>query len=151
MKDDVLTAHATGISPIGLTADVAKGERMDGLEISTSGGNCPVQIEGTIDGRPFYFRARGEHWSIEIHPTATGDYLSWPNDQAAWTIVGEYGEWPDAGWMPIEQAMAIVEKSCDLWRVAQFREDRAARSAAEPPCGAGVIPNPESLDVKEAG
>jgi hypothetical protein len=29
-------------------------------------GNCPVQAEGTINGLRFEFRARGQHWSLEI-------------------------------------------------------------------------------------
>ena len=34
--------------------------------IDSFGGNCPVQAEGTIDGKPFYFRARGSSWSMSI-------------------------------------------------------------------------------------
>lgn len=30
------------------------------------GGACPVQAEGTVDGIPFYFRARGNGWSLSI-------------------------------------------------------------------------------------
>ena len=33
------------------------------LMIDWCGGNCPVQAEGKINGKPFYFRARGECWS----------------------------------------------------------------------------------------
>ena len=29
------------------------------VNISYAGGNCPVQIEGHVKGKPFYFRARG--------------------------------------------------------------------------------------------
>ncbi len=32
------------------------------------GGACPVQAEGTIDGHPFYFRFRGDEWSLTIAP-----------------------------------------------------------------------------------
>lgn len=37
--------------------------------IDSFGGNCPVQAEGTIDGKPFYFRARGSSWSMSIGGT----------------------------------------------------------------------------------
>lgn len=29
-------------------------------------GNCPVQAEGSINGYPFYFRARGGTWSVRV-------------------------------------------------------------------------------------
>ena len=29
-------------------------------------GLCPVQAEGTIDGEPFYFRARWSHWAVSV-------------------------------------------------------------------------------------
>ena len=38
-------------------------------------GTCPVQAEGTINGLPFYFRARGRHWSLYVAKTETGDPL----------------------------------------------------------------------------
>lgn len=31
-------------------------------------GQCPVQAEGTINGREFYFRSRGEHWRLYVAP-----------------------------------------------------------------------------------
>ena len=43
------------------------------LKIDMLGGNCPVQAEGTIDGRPFYFRARGQSWSMGIGGDVVGD------------------------------------------------------------------------------
>ena len=29
-------------------------------------GSCPVQAEGTINGREFYFRARADRWTLHI-------------------------------------------------------------------------------------
>lgn len=43
------------------------------LHIEWLGGNCPVQSEGTVDGKPFYFRARGEHWSMGIGGEPVGE------------------------------------------------------------------------------
>lgn len=72
------------------------------LVITMIGGQCPMQAEGTINGKPFYFRARGEHWSFsvgdgDIHGD-TDWYLSvrWSRDQ--------FG----AGWMTEAQARAII-------------------------------------------
>ena len=38
---------------------------------------CPLQIEGTIDGVSFYFRARGESWSIRIGGNDPVDAPQW--------------------------------------------------------------------------
>ena len=81
------------------------------LEIDFLGGNCPVQAEGTIDGRPFYFRSRGEHWSMSIG----GDDVVYDPE---WHYEEEYGPWPDAGWISDDQAMAFIEKAAGLYRAA---------------------------------
>ena len=65
------------------------------------GGNCTVQAEGTVDGEPFYFRARGERWSIGIG----GD----PVDEPKWFYEEPYGTWPDAGWMAVEEAETFLQ------------------------------------------
>ena len=70
------------------------------IVIKYIGGNCPVQAEGTIDGREFYFRARGEHWSLGIG----GDPVSKPD----WEYEERYGDWPSAGWMTPEEAESLL-------------------------------------------
>lgn len=59
------------------------------LEISLIGGNCPVQAEGTINGEPFYFRARWDHWSLGVG----GDPVSAPDREL--TSVCEAAGWID--------------------------------------------------------
>lgn len=66
------------------------------------GGNCPVQAQGTVDGKPFYFRARGDGWEFWVGEPWTAE---------AFTISGPYGQWPDAGWMPMEAAIAFCTAS----------------------------------------
>lgn len=75
--------------------------------IECLGGNCPVQAEGTIDGIPFYFRARGEHWSMSIGgPDAVG--------QPEWYHEEEFGDGPyDAGWMSEEDANKFIRQSAN--------------------------------------
>lgn len=81
------------------------------------GGNCPVQAEGIIDGKRFYFRARGEHWSLEIHPTASVRYAKWPEGIAPWEHEEEWGNGPfDAGWMPEDVAREMIAKGAALYR-----------------------------------
>lgn len=76
--------------------------------IDLLGGNCPVQAEGTADGEPFYFRARGERWSMEI-----GGALGDP----AWSYTQRYGtEKYAAGWMSEEEATAFIHEAVRRWR-----------------------------------
>jgi len=70
------------------------------VSIRWLGGNCPVQAVGTIAGKPFYFRARGEHWNVEINDA---------DDDPVW----EYGEhYPhgqySAGWMTEDEAKKFI-------------------------------------------
>jgi len=70
-------------------------------------GNCPVQAEGTIDGVPFYFRARGSHWTIGI-----GEY---PLDAPAWYHKELWCDDPyGAGWMSREEAEHLIHV-CAKW------------------------------------
>lgn len=81
---------------------------MPNLTIDYLGGNCPVQAEGTLDGHPFYFRARGAHWSFGVgaEPVCNPD----------WSYDEPYGDGPyDAGWMTEDEARAFIDKAVGLW------------------------------------
>lgn len=71
------------------------------------GGNCPVQARGTIEGKPFYFRSRGDCWSLGIG----GDPVACPE----WEHEEDYGVWPDAGWITRDQAKAFIDKAAGLY------------------------------------
>jgi hypothetical protein len=87
-------------------------------------GYCPVQAEGTIDGRRFYFRARGEHWSIEVHPTATGEFLDWPDYGHVWMYREPWGDMKfAAGWMPDDVAREMIAKAAVMYRAVREREN----------------------------
>ena len=78
------------------------------LEIVYLGGNCPVQADGTVDGVPFYFRARHQHWTFSVgaDPVMEEDFL----------ISNRYGTGPhDAGWMPEAEALAIIKVSAEAY------------------------------------
>lgn len=82
---------------------------MDTVVIDWLHGYCPVQAEGTVDGLPFYFRARGTHWRIGIG----GDTVVNPT----WGYGESYGQGPfDAGWMSEEDALSFIEKAVSLYR-----------------------------------
>lgn len=81
----------------------------DEVSIDWIGGNCPVQAEGRIDNKPFYFRARGQHWSIGVG----GE----PVDHPAWSYDEDYGDDQHAaGWMEIPVALELINKAATLYR-----------------------------------
>lgn len=77
--------------------------------ITSLGGNCPVQADGTIDGVPFYFRARGSRWSLSVGEHPVGD----PD----WFYEEQYDGGDDfaAGWMTEAEALAFIEKGTKLY------------------------------------
>jgi len=76
--------------------------------ITEIGGNCPVQAEGTIDGKPFYFRARGALWSLGVGGEPCGE--------PEWECVEPYGVWPDAGWITEDQARGFIAQAARQWK-----------------------------------
>ena len=86
----------------------------DGVELQSLGGNCPVQGLGTVDGLPFYFRARGEHWSFEV----THEGGDPPFTDAIWRTEREYdgGEFA-AGWMDRAEAVGFIAEAVALFRL----------------------------------
>ena len=46
---------------------------MQEIVVESFGGAAPVQATGTIDGVPFYFRARGRHWSLSVGSSYADD------------------------------------------------------------------------------
>ena len=76
------------------------------LVITTLGGNCPVQAEGTVDGAPFYFRARWGSWRLAIGENCVGAKRS---EDGIWVRKREYGDGRyDAGWMSEDEARAFL-------------------------------------------
>lgn len=98
------------ISPDGSSHEMTKDE-MDRLQASITknlserplhsiiikglSGFCPVQGFGTVNDKEFYFRARGQQWTLEVE-----DKL----------VAGDiWGDGPyAAGWMPLEEAMRLI-------------------------------------------
>lgn len=83
----------------------------EGWSMST-GGACPVQGEGLIDGRAAYFRARGQSWSLRVAFDADADPVrvgGGPDGVRGWYADGLYGGRFDASWMPAAHSRAIVE------------------------------------------
>jgi hypothetical protein len=88
------------------------------IDITLLGGNCPVQAEGTVNGVPFYFRARGARWTMGIG----GDVVGNPD----WRVELPYGTDYEAGWMSLEEAEAFIRIAARLWL-----EQTKGKAAAE--------------------
>lgn len=86
----------------------------DWFTITTFGGNCPVQAEGTIHGHPFYFRARGAYWSMSI---GGDDVVGRP----LWFYREWWEEWPRAGWMDDDDARDCIDRAIAMFCIAPPR------------------------------
>lgn len=90
-------------------------------------GYCPVQAEGTINGLPFYFRSRGEHWALYVALKPNGDPLE--RCDATWShrelYPGSRNEDPvmiygrpckfSAGSATREECKAFIEQAAELF------------------------------------
>ena len=59
-------------------------------------GSMPNQAEGTVHGKPFYFRARHGGWSLRVAPPG--------GDPVVYGEVVANGEDPSAGWWEEKEA-----------------------------------------------
>ena len=85
------------------------------LAINYLAGNCPVQAEGTICGVPFYFRARGQYWSMGVGVNPDEIFKS----EGGWYREAKWGGTQfAAGWMRKKEALRII-KQCAL----EYRRD----------------------------
>src|SRR6185437_5386095 len=106
----------------------------EGIDANLTCPAAPVQIEGTIDGHPFHFRARWRHWSMCI--VAPGDSPVGVVNPVPGALYGRMESYvtdgdPDnkgyhASWMPVADAWAIIERCA-----AQFRAQRQQGSQIE--------------------
>lgn len=88
------------------------------IEDLIPGGNCPVQAHGEVDGNPAYFRARGDAWSFAISKPGTDpvDIDGMGDAGALYFRDGDWGAWPDAGWMSEEDASRLIgDCIADFW------------------------------------
>ena len=111
--------------------------RVPEIVIDTLYGTCPVQARGAIDGKPFYFRARGGGWSIKIggkdvisnpdfyfyapypdeNPTKI-DVWDEPQKESGSIVDFEVFEF-SAGWMPESAARSFIHTAAVLYANTQ--------------------------------
>lgn len=75
-------------------------------------GACPVQGDGEIDGRPCYYRSRGEGWSLSVAASPDAD----PLDDDAWVYTEQPYIWPEGGWVHRDVSRACIEKAVAAYR-----------------------------------
>lgn len=80
------------------------------IKITSLGGNCPVQAEGTVNGEEFYFRARGNRWSMGIGGDDTVGEPMWEYSEAY-----KHTEPYAAGWMSEDEARLFIAKAASYW------------------------------------
>ena len=77
------------------------------IKVESIGGQCPVQAHGTILGTEFYFRARGQAYSLAIGE----DPVDIPEYRKGWYVKKSWGEHEfDAGYMPVNIALLLIAK-----------------------------------------
>lgn len=78
------------------------------LNIEELSGYCPVQGSGYFDSIPFYFRARGSSWSLNVgieRVTVVKEYFGIYSEDDPYA----------AGWMQLEEATTLIEKCYKAW------------------------------------
>lgn len=76
---------------------------------------CPNQFEGTVDGKPFYFRARHGAWDLCVNEDGRGDGSGLDGRMVA---EGCGADEPDGFWTP-EEAEPFVRKQLDFYSAGQ--------------------------------
>ena len=75
---------------------------------------APVQAQGLVGGRPFYFRARWNEWTFSISedPAVDPADFSSPGEDDYWFFrQGTYGAGGySAGFMPLPEAETIIQR-----------------------------------------
>lgn len=87
--------------------------RGDGeLQFEFTSSPAPVQAEGTVGGRSFYFCARGNTWEFTVAEHDGDDPVELSRDDvarvASWYRTGTVPGESAASWMPIDQAAGLI-------------------------------------------
>ncbi|MVA56294.1 hypothetical protein [Agrobacterium vitis] len=88
---------------------IALGRQLPGMVVGRVAGQAPVQSYGLIDGKDYYFRARGSAWSLSV---GGADVVANPE----WYYEEPYGVWPNAGFITDDQSYEFIAKAAGLYR-----------------------------------
>lgn len=84
-------------------------------------GQAPVQADGLVDGKPFYFRSRWAAWTFtvcvshDIDAAAIDPPVEQPgffqtNEYRGYFLSGDYGTEPEASFMRYDEAERIIRE-----------------------------------------
>lgn len=90
----------------------ARLEACPDFELEDLSGWAPVQAEGRVDGRYFYFRARGSYWRLELGGNRTGTRSPRWWYEEAWETATGFG----AGYLTDDEAIRCILKAVDIYR-----------------------------------
>jgi hypothetical protein len=93
----------------------------EGIWISSIGGACPCQADGTIDGNPFYFRARHADWTLDIVKPGKDPVMPTREDR----IQHFEGDDPWGGYMPPEEAAKIIVVAAGIIMTQKWKDEHA--------------------------
>ena len=75
---------------------------------------APVQAEGSVGGRLFYFRARGDTWEFTVAERAGDDPVELSRDAASngrpWHREGTLPGRFEASWMTLDRATELINE-----------------------------------------
>ncbi|MDB5296131.1 MAG: hypothetical protein JWO31_2114 [Phycisphaerales bacterium] len=74
-------------------------------------GAAPVQADGTIGNRQFYFRAKHSNWTFEM----ADDLGELPTDTGNNAVFSVEGRYRSAGDMSLDEASKIIEACAKLY------------------------------------
>ena len=97
------------------------------LDYRFTGDAAPVQAEGTLDGHPFYFRARGDQWTFSLAEEPDLDPVYIDSTESAvgrgYFLTAQYGAPRSfaASYMTLAEARDLIGEC-----VRRYRTDRSA-------------------------
>jgi hypothetical protein len=91
-------------------------DETEGITWECTCGAYPTQYEGSIDGKPFYFRLRHGWWTMTI---AHHDPVLPKRDDCLIHREGEYEPYPDCGYMEHGEVMARIVAAALAFRAGE--------------------------------
>ena len=93
----------------------------DGLSIEF-GGACPIQGNGTLDGHPCYYRARGRGWTFHVwaRDAAIEEMSGLPTGEPIFCAADlDAYAWPDGSWLHRDVTHQNLLRALAGWREAK--------------------------------
>jgi len=88
----------------------------DEIYVVSSIGQCPVEYCGIVDEYCFYFKSRGEVWSFSVTESKQISH-DIHDEKFQFSCAGRFSHQEgEAGFMPNEQAQALIKSCVALWK-----------------------------------